>query len=141
MTDIKRQLDSVVKNTLANHIIPVKTPEGILVGNVLIVSEGTVKHIYRSGKCLYNNISLNVVAVKIANILARYRSSTRADEIYRADQEYAKWFIDAQILLKKYYAATHNKDYDRADVLWARYCESKLKTDNAKNSATSLTLL
>ena len=40
MTDIRRQLDQVVSTTLAQHIIPVKTTEGILVGSVLITSEG-----------------------------------------------------------------------------------------------------
>ena len=140
MTDIRRQLDQVVSNTLAQHIIPVKTAEGILVGSVLITSEGVVKHLSRNGEYLYKNISLNAVAVKLANLLARYRSSILADRIYQADQEYAKWFTDSQMLLKKHYSAAKNKEYDRADTLWAKYIESKDRTVAAKNAVTSLTL-
>ena len=140
MTDIRRQLDQVVSNTLAQHIIPVKTAEGILVGSVLIESQGTVKHIKRYGQYLYTDISLNSAAVKIANLLARQNSSTLADKIYRHDQEYAKWFIDAQILLQQHYSSKKKQDFDKADMLWARYCESKNRAQNAKNSVTSLIL-
>jgi hypothetical protein len=140
MTDIRRQLDQVVSNTLAQHIIPIKTAEGILVGTVLIVSEGAVKHLVRNGDYLYKNISLNLVAVKLANLLARHKSSILADRIYHADQEYAKWFTDSQLLLKKHHSALKNKEYERADTLWAKYIESKDRTVAAKSAVTSLTL-
>ena len=140
MTDIRRQLDQVVSTTLAQHIIPVKTTEGILVGSVLITSEGAVKHLSRNGEYLYKNISLNAVAVKLANLLARHKSSILADRIYHADQEYAKWFTDSQLLLKKHHSALKNKEYERADTLWAKYIESKDRTVAAKSAVTSLTL-
>jgi hypothetical protein len=140
MTDIRRQLDQVVSSTLAQHIIPVKTAEGILVGSVLIASEGAVKHLSRNGEYLYKNVSLNAVAVKLANLLARHRSSVLADRIYQADQEYAKWFTDSQLLLKKHHSAVNNKEYDRADTLWAKYIESKDRTVAAKNAVMGLTL-
>ena len=140
MTDIRRQLDQVVSTTLAQHIIPVKTAEGILVGSVLITSEGAVKHLSRNGEYLYKNISLNAVAVKLANLLARHKSSILADKIYRADQEYAKWFTDSQLLLKKHHSAAKNKEYERADTLWARYIESRDRTVEAKSAVMSLTL-
>lgn len=140
MTDIRRQLDKVVSKTLSQYIIPVRTDAGILVGSVLIVSEGSIKHLYRNNELLYNNISLNAVAIKIANILARQRSSLFADKIYRYDQEYSKWFTDSQTLLKNYYSAKKFKDFDRADTLWARYCESRDRAISAKEQATSLTL-
>ena len=140
MTDIRRQLDQVVSTALAQHIIPVKTAEGILVGSVLITSEGAVKHLSRNGEYLYKNISLNAVAVKLANLLARHKSSILADRIYRADQEYAKWFTDSQLLLKKHHSAAKNKEYERADTLWAKYIESKDRTVAAKSAVTSLTL-
>jgi hypothetical protein len=140
MTDIRRQLDQVVSNTLTQYIIPVKTAEGILVGSVLIVSEGAVKHLIRNGEYLYKDISLNAVAVKLANLLARQKSSILADRIYRADQEYAKWFTDSQLLLKKHHSALKNKEYDRADTLWAKYIESKDRTVAAKSTVTGLTL-
>jgi len=139
MTDIQRRLDQVVSKELANNIIPVKTDRGILVGSVLIVSEGSVKHLYRSDVCIYNNISLNVVAIKLANALARNQNSVQMDRLYRADQEYGRWFTDSQTLLTKYHSATKNKDYDRADTLWAKYCESKERTSSAKSTVVGLT--
>ncbi len=140
MTDIRKRLDQVVSKELSQYIIPVKTDAGILVGSVLIVSEGPIKHLYRSGELLYNNISLNTVAIKIANLLARHRSSLFADKIYGYDQEYGKWFADSQNLLKNYYSAKKAKDFNRADTLWARYCESRDRAIMAKEQATSLTL-
>jgi hypothetical protein len=140
MTDIRRQLDRVVSKELSQHIIPVKTDKGILVGNILIVSEGAIKHLYKTNELLYNNISLNAVAIKMANILARNRNSLVVDKIYRYDQEYSKWYIDSQNLLKSYYSAKKSKDFDRADMLWARYCESRDRAITAKDLATSLTL-
>jgi hypothetical protein len=140
MTDIRRQLDKVVSKELSQHIIPVKTDAGILVGNILIVSEGPIKHLYRNNELLYNNISLNTVAIKIANLLARQRSSLAADKIYSYDQEYSKWFVDSQTLLKNYYSAKKSKDFNRADTLWARYCQSRERAQIAKDLATSLTL-
>ena len=140
MTDIRRQLDRVVSKELSQHIIPVKTDEGILVGNILIVSEGSIKHLYRNSELLYNNISLNAVAIKMANILARNKNNLTVDKIYRYDQEYSKWYTDSQTLLKSYYSAKKSKDFDRADTLWARYCESRDRAISAKDLATSLTL-
>ena len=139
MTDIRKRLDQVVSKELARNIIPVKTEAGILVGTVLIVSEGPVKHLYKNGVCLYNNISLNAVAVKMANALAMNRNTVQLDKLYRADQEYGRWFIDSQALLTKYHSATKNKDYERADTLWAKYCESKERTSAAKSAAVGLT--
>jgi hypothetical protein len=139
MTDIQRRLDQVVSKELANNIIPVKTDRGILVGSILIVSEGSVKHLYKNKICVYNNISLNLVAIKLANALAKNQNSVQMDRLYRADQEYGRWFVDSQILLTKYHSATKNKDYDRADTLWAKYCESKERTSSAKSTAVGLT--
>jgi hypothetical protein len=139
MTDIRRRLDQVVSKELARNIIPVKTDQGILVGSILIVSEGSVKHLYRSTVCLYNKISLNVVAIALANALAKNQNSVQMDRLYRADQEYGRWFVDSQTLLTKYHSATKNKDYERADTLWAKYCESKERTSSAKSAAVGLT--
>jgi hypothetical protein len=138
MADIKQKLDRIVSDTLSKNIIPVKTTEGILVGNILIVSEGSVKHIKRNDVLLYENISLNVVAVKIANLMVKYKSSLTADRLYNLDQDYSKWFIDSQFLLQRYYSAKKIKDFDKADMLWARYCESRDRAILAKDSATAL---
>ena len=140
MTDIKRQLEQVVSRELSKNIIPVKTTEGILVGNILIVSEGCLKHLYKDGERLYANISLNAAAVKMANLLAKQKISFLADKIYSADQEYGRWFADSQLKLQQYYTALKNKDFERADTLWAKYSESKDRTRIAKHAVNGLTL-
>lgn len=140
MTDIRKQLDDVVSKELSKSIIPVKTGQGILVGSVLIESNGSLKNIWRGGECLYKDISLNASAIKIANLLARLRSSSLADKIYRYDQEYSKWYTDSQILLKNYYNAKRSKNFEKSDMLWARYLESRNRAVTAKNAAEGLTL-
>ena len=140
MTDIRKQLDDVVSKELSKSIIPVKTGQGILVGSVLIESNGSLKNIWRNGECLYKDISLNASAIKIANLLARLRSSSLADKIYRYDQEYSKWYTDSQILLKNYYNAKRSKNFEKSDMLWARYLESRNRAVTAKNAAEGLTL-
>ena len=60
------------------------------------------------------------------------------DVLYRADQEYGRWFVDSQMLRAQHQKAIHIQDYDRADVLWARYSESRDRTVTAKNQAERL---
>lgn len=119
MTQLSKRLEQIVKKELSKNIIPVKTERGILVGEILIVSNGTIKSIYRKDKLLYNEIHLNSIAIKIANILAFRKVSLQADELYRADQEYGRWFVDSQMLRSQYQKALNNQDFDRADMLWA----------------------
>jgi hypothetical protein len=144
MTDIQRRLEQFVSSAQQrliseNHILPQKVAEGILVGNVLIVSEGTTKHLYKNNNLIYKNINLNAVAIRIANLLAKNTNPATIDKIYRADQEYGKWFTDSQILRMQYQKAVNVKNFDRADTLWARYCESRDRTLSAKETATALT--
>jgi len=138
MTQISKRLEQIVNKELSKHIIPVKTKEGILVGNILITSSGPIKNIYRNNELLYKEIHLNSVAIKMANILALKNSLIAVDELYRADQEYGKWFVDSQLLRAQYQKATSNRDYDKADMFWARYCESRDRTITAKNNAERL---
>ena len=133
---LSKKLDKLIKSS--PDILPVKTPEGILVGTVLIESQGFVKNIYKKGKLVYKDVNLNLVAVKLANLLAR-SNTLRCDDIYRADQEYGKWFSDSQILRAQYERAIKNQNFDRADMLWARYVESRDRTILAKNRAEALT--
>ncbi len=110
MTNISKRLEQVVSKELSKHIIPVKTQQGILVGDVLIVSQGSIKNIWRNNELLYKEIHLNAVAITIANILAVRRISIKLDEIYQADQEYGKWFVDSQMLRAQYQKALSNQD-------------------------------
>lgn len=138
MTQLSKRLEQIVKKELSKNIIPVKTENGILVGEILIVSDGSIKALYRDSEIVYNDIHLNSIAIKIANILAFRKTSIYADALYKADQEYGKWFIDSQLLRAQYQKALSNQDFDRADMFWARYIESRDRTTIAKNYAESL---
>ena len=138
MTQLSKRLEQIVKKELSKNIIPVKTENGILVGEILIVSEGPIKSLYRNNELLYKEIHLNAIAIKIANMLAYRKQSFVADELYKADQEYGRWFVDSQMLRAQYQKALSNQDFDRADMLWARYQESRDRTTFAKSRAESL---
>jgi len=138
MTQLSRRLEQIVKKELSKNIIPVKTEKGILVGEILIVSQGSIKSLYRHEDLLYNEIHLNSIAIKIANILAFKKQSIFADTLYKADQEYGRWFVDSQMLRAQYQKAVSNQNFERADMLWARYQESRDRTQSAKNRAESL---
>lgn len=138
MTQLSKRLEQIVKKELSKNVIPIKTKEGILVGDVLIVTQNNIKHLYKEGALVYSEIHLNSVAIKIANILAFRKFSVYADKLYKLDQEYGKWFVDSQLLRSQYQKSLNSKDYDRADMLWARYCESRDKTMQAKLRTESL---
>lgn len=142
MTDLSKRLEQTLRSAIKkNPILPVKVADGILVGDVMIISEGSIKHLRRGNDILYPNIYLNAVAIALANILARRSSTIQADAIYKADQEYGKWYIDSQMLRARYQQALESQDHDRADIMWARYCESRDRAITAKNHAQSLTAI
>ena len=139
MTTLSKRLEQTLRSAIKNNpILPVKVADGILVGDVKITNEGTIKHIWRNGDIIYKNIYLNAVAIKLANILASHSSTILADSIFRADQEYGKWFVDSQMLRARYQQATENQDHDRADIMWARYCESRDRAMLAKKHVEAL---
>lgn len=141
MTQISKRLEQIIRKELSTTIIPVKTKDGILVGDVLIVTEGTIKNIYKHAELLYKEIHLNAVAIKIANLLAFRKDVLIVDNLYKADQEYGRWFVDSQMLRSQYQKAVNNQDFDRADILWSRYIESRDRTMTTKKHAESLTQL
>jgi hypothetical protein len=136
--NIQNRLDFIVSKELAKNIIPLKTEKGILVGDVLIVNEGNIKHIIRNNELIYKDISLNATAIKLANMLATDRMSIKIDQIYSADQEYGRWFVDSQMLRAQYQKYLNNSDFERADNAWARYQESRERALNAKKYVESL---
>ena len=138
MTQISRRLEQIVRKELSKNIIPVKTSDGILVGDILITNQDNLKFLYRKSQLIYGEIHLNSVAIKMANILALRHNHLSVDVLYRADQEYGRWFVDSQMLRAQHQKAIHTQDYDRADVLWARYSESRDRTVTAKNQAERL---
>ena len=139
MTQISSKLERLIKNS--REILPVKVDQGILVGDVLIVSQGSIKNLVQNGEIKYKEIHLNVAAIRIANLLAQRKTGIAADNLYNADQEYGRWFVDSQMLRAQYQTAINSQDYNRADMLWARYCESRDRTMIAKNRAQSLAVI
>lgn len=139
MTNLSKKLEQIVTTSLAkNPIVPIKTPEGILVGNVLIVSNGPLKDLYRYNKLVYNNIHLNISAIRIANLLAKNNDRITADKIYNADQEYGRLLTNSQMLRTQHQKAISIQSYERADILWAKYCESRDRTLFAKSQVEAL---
>ena len=55
MANISNKLEQVVNSKLKAHdqLLPIKVEEGILVGDVLIVSEGSIKHLWQNNELLY----------------------------------------------------------------------------------------
>jgi hypothetical protein len=144
MADISKRLDKFIRSTQkklirSDQILPIKTDEGILVGDVLIISEGNLKHIKKRDEMLYVNVYLNAVAIKLANISYRNPGSIEAQKIYAADQDYGRWFVDSQILRTQHQKAIEKRDYDRADMLYSRYIESRNRAEKSKNLARNLT--
>lgn len=142
MADISKRFEKLVVSTYhklyqSDQILPVKTHQGILVGKVLIESDGYLKNLWIDQCLIYQNINLNGSAIKIANLLNR-RDRSSCDRIYQADQEYGRWFEDCNRL--KSYRDKLNKleDYFRADIVQARYQESKIRLDLAKKTITGL---
>jgi hypothetical protein len=143
MSNLNSKLQQVVERTYRklyeqDQIMPVKTSEGILVGNVLIVSVGHVKNLYQNNILIYKEVSLNVVAIKIANILTKNGTTARVDALYRADQDYGRWLQESQFLRHKYQIARKNGNNDRADIYLARYCTARDKVKNAQSHALAL---
>lgn len=143
MTDISKRFEQLISSTqkkLAenNRILPIKTEEGILVGDVLIKSNGHLKDLYKADKLIYKEVNLNEVTIRLANLLAKNCKFSVTDKIYNSDQEYSKWFLDCQIFKQKYHSSIANKDFDKADIYYARYQEALIKAKNAKSTALSL---
>lgn len=138
MTQISKRLEQIVRRELSRTVIPVKTAEGILVGNILIQCKHNQKFLYKQGELLYGDISLNQAAVAMANILAQRGSQSLAHDIYQADQEYARYYTDSQLLRASHEKSRHNGDFDRADTLWARYQETRDRARWARSRVESL---
>lgn len=142
MSEVSKRFENFVKSAnrrLAEEeiILPVKTDKGILIGDVLILNDSNLKHIHHKNT-IYKDIYLNAAAIKMASLLALRKEWMRVDEIYRMDQEYGRWFVDNQHLLALHRKSRERGDYDRADMFWARYQESRDRAQTAKNKVDRL---
>ncbi len=138
MTSLSKKFEQIVKKELASTVLPIKTEEGILLGDVLISSTGSSKNILKQGVLVYENIYLNSVAIKIAKLMLTANVNYQADNLYRLDQEYGKWLNESLLLRVQYDRALAKGDNDRADVFYARYIQSKERTMSAKSRADFL---
>jgi hypothetical protein len=143
MPEISRRFEQFVISSYrklqeSDQILPVKTDRGILVGRVLIESNGYLKNLWIDNDLIYKDISLNDVAVTLANWLAKNLPRHHCDTLYQCDQEYGKWYTDCLALRVYREKLIKNRDFDRADVVQARYQQSKSRAEQAKRTALSL---
>jgi len=142
MTNLSKRLAQIVSDSLTkNPIIPIKTENGILVGNVLIVNTDNLKNIWRFNQLIYAGVNLNAAAIKLANELAKQGKTQKSNELYLIDQEYGKWLNDSQVHYKNHSRALSKHQHDRADIIWARYCESRDRCNEAKHKVERLSIL
>lgn len=140
MSDVSKRFEQIVVSTQRRFldqgtILPVKTDQGILVGSALITCDGPYKNIYKNNELVFENICLNRVAIRLANLVAWNTSNYKMQEIYQADQDYNKLYVDSTVYLAGYHAAVKNQDGFKAEVLWTRYCECKAKSKYAREKA------
>ena len=147
MTDVQRKLDRVIRNvhkTLADKdfVIPQKTDQGILIGNVLMVSEGVYKNLHNAKtlEILFKNIHLNKCAIKMANLIALGRDMNRVHKIYQADQQFGAALNDYGIFKDKFIRAKKQKDDFKQDLYIARMLHARDKYESAKFQAIRLTV-
>lgn len=140
MSDISRRFEQIVNNYYNKNkvVLPVKIAEGILVGDILIRSQGSFKTIEKNGEIKYPNIFLNEVAVTIANLMSQRLSLQFCDQLYNADQDYGKWLIEWQNFKTKLQRLDHDKNAERHEILALKCAESKLRAEIAKKRITSL---
>lgn len=143
MNDVSKRFEQLVKSTYKKFaekgtILPVKTEQGIQVGDVLIRSDGPYKDIEVDGQILYKSISLNAVAIRIANLVAWGKDQKLCEELYRLDTVYSRYFIDSKIFLDMFHRAEAAEDWDRAEIMWIRYEDVKDRAINTKSRAEHL---
>lgn len=131
MSKIQHNLDRVISNVQkrlldSKTLIPTKTDKGIVVGNALIVSRGCLKDVYYRDELIYAGISLNKVAIKIANLVAAgFVTSPEIKELVEVDQKFGQALEDYQIFKDKYHNARQLGDQFKMDLYLARLCYSK----------------
>lgn len=143
MSDVSKRFEQFVKNNqkkLADSgvFLPIKSEDGILVGAAKITSDGLYKNVWYKNEIVYANINLNAVAVKLANGLASHEDFQRLDELFQADQEYDRLFIESTLFYNQYQINLKKSDAFKTDLFWTRYNEAKTKCKLAKEKAQRL---
>jgi hypothetical protein len=144
---LQNKLDSVINRVQKKLIeqkilIPVKIDGGIQIGNVSIINRDTFKDLYQNTELIYKGISLNKVAIKMANLLAisPMHSQLEIKELYRADQQFGQALEDYQIFRIRFRQLTESNNNNKADIMLARLCYSKDRANYYKNQALRLAI-
>lgn len=143
MSELSKKFEQIVVSTYKKlysegSIPPVRTEQGIEVGNVLITADGAYKSLWVGGTCIYKDISLNCVTIKVANLLALNKNSSLQKKLFDLDKEYNRHFVDKTIFLRHYQLAEAKEDEIRCDIMWARYTVARDLCKKAKEKAESL---
>lgn len=143
MNEVSKRFEQLVNTTYRKFldqgtILPERTSDGIKVGDALIKPDGVYKDILLKGKTVWATVSLNAVAIKLANLVAWNKDTALQKEIFGLDQKYSKYFIDSKIYLDNYHRAVNNNDDIRADILWTRYQDAKERAIILKDQAEHL---
>lgn len=143
MNEVSKRFEQLVKTTYRKFldqgtILPERTADGIKVGDALIRSDGPYKDIVKQGNVIWATVSLNAVAIKLANLVAWDENKDLQKEIFQLDQKYSKYFVDSKIYLDNYHRASNNNDDIRADILWTRYQDAKERAIILKDQAEDL---
>jgi len=143
MSEISKRFEQIIASTQRKlldkgAVMPVRTERGIRVGCAEIVPEGPYKHIEVDGTLVYKDISLNKVAIRLANELALRHRSPMLDQLYRLDQEYSRYFIDSSFFLERYHTARNKNDEFREQLMWIRYVDAKEKAKATKEKAEQM---
>jgi hypothetical protein len=143
--NIQQRLDTVIarvnKKLVQNEfVIPQKTERGILVGPVLIESAGALKNIYYNDTLVFADISLNKVAIKIANLLAidSTRYQQKIDQLVHVDNKFGAALSDYQMFKDRLSKAHREQDQFKIDMYLARLGYAKSSAEYWKKQALSL---
>jgi len=143
MSEISKRFEQIVTSTQKKlldrgAVMPERTERGIRVGCAEIVPEGPYKHIEVDGVRKYSDVSLNKVAIRIANELALHHSGPNLDTLYKLDQEYNRHFVDSAFFLERFHRARNAGDDFREELMWTRYTVAKAKAKAAKERAEQM---
>lgn len=142
--NLQQRLDSVIANVHSDLlkkkiIVPAYEKGKIVLGDVSIVQNGSTKDILKNEELVYSEVSLNKVAIWLANSLAILkRVSPRQDQIYKQDQTYGFYMQETLFFNSKYKQALEKHQYDKADIFFARMQHAKEKAMVTKRHVLSL---
>jgi hypothetical protein len=144
MSKAQQNLDLVVSNVHRQlldkqTLIPKKTERGIEIGRYTIVSNDCLKDIYKGDTLVFKDISLNRVAVKVANLL-NFGQDTKINELISMDLKFGQSLVDYKMFKDKLSKAHKEQDQFKIDLYLARLIFAKDAAEYYKREANRLAL-